>query len=153
MSALFKTSPAFRPMQLRDLETVASIERATYDYPWTRGNFRDSLHAGYSCQVIEVASAIAGYGILMVAVDEAHLLNLTVAADYQRRGWGGMLLEWFIDLARECRSRALLLEVRPSNHAGRAMYDRFGFRRIALRRGYYPAKFGREDAIVMGLPL
>ncbi|MBA2350971.1 MAG: ribosomal protein S18-alanine N-acetyltransferase [Burkholderiales bacterium] len=153
MSALFKTFPELRPMRARDVETIATIERETYEFPWTRGNFRDSLSAGYSCRVMEADAMIIAYGILLVAVDEAHLLNLTVAAAYQRRGWGSMLLDSFIDTARECRSQVLLLEVRPSNHVGRVMYDRFGFRRIALRRGYYPAKGGREDAIVMGLPL
>ncbi len=153
MSALFKTSPEFRPMRSSDVEAVASIERATYEFPWTRGNFRDSLSAEYSCRVMEVDAMIVGYGVLLVAVDESHLLNLTVAAAYQRRGFGSMLLDSFIDTARECRSHVLLLEVRPSNHIGRAMYERFGFRRIAIRRGYYPARTGREDAIVMGLPL
>lgn len=153
MSALLKNLPGMRPMQLRDVETVAAIERSTYEFPWTRGNFRDSLYAGYSCWVMEAGTAIVGYGVMMITLDEAHLLNLTVAPACQRRGWGTTMLQAFIDNARECRSRCLLLEVRPSNDGGRAMYTRFGFRRIAVRRGYYPAARGREDAIVMGLPL
>ena len=142
-----------RPMRPADVRAVAAVERDIYPHPWTLGNFRDSLQAGYSCWVMECAGALAGYGVLMVGVQEAHLLNLSVARAWQRRGFGRRLLHHFIDLARSCEAQRLFLEVRPSNTAARALYAANGFRQLYVRRGYYPADQGREDAILMGLDL
>ena len=153
MSAVLSESPALRPMRPFDIETVAAIERTVYTHPWTPGNFRDSLQAGYSCWGMECAGQIVGYGVLMIGVDEAHLLNLSVAQSWQRRGLGRLLLDHFIALARSCEMQRMLLEVRPSNVAARALYRQTGFRELAVRDGYYPAKAGREDAILMVLEL
>ena len=153
MSAQLDNLPEFRPMRTADLDRVMEIEPALYSHPWTRGNFEDSLAAGYSCWVVECNGAVAGYGVLMIGVREAHLLNLSVAVDWQRRGFGRMLLEHFMRVARASDAAQLFLEVRPSNVAARRLYVEFGFREITVRRGYYPSGRGREDAILMGIAL
>ncbi|MCW5954724.1 MAG: ribosomal protein S18-alanine N-acetyltransferase [Propionibacteriaceae bacterium] len=153
MSAQFETLPKLRPMGVADLDRVMQIEPAIYSHPWTRGNFEDSIHAGYSCWVVDCGGALAGYGVLMTGVREAHLLNLSVAAQWQGRGLGRFLLEQFILIARDSDAVQMFLEVRPSNVAARRLYANHGFREITVRRGYYPAARGREDAILMGLVL
>jgi len=145
-------------MRERDLEQVMAIESAIYSHPWTRGNFADSLRAGYECRVLRlrgerVGEDLIGYFVLMVAAGEAHLLNLSIAAARQRAGHGSGLLREAMALARNLGANSLFLEVRPSNRAAQALYTRFGFRKIAVRRGYYPARAGREDALVLTLPL
>ncbi|MGH8710270.1 MAG: ribosomal protein S18-alanine N-acetyltransferase [Burkholderiales bacterium] len=153
MSAQLKQAPLLRPMQTADLDAVMRIERKIYVHPWTRGNFRDSLNAGYSCWIYQFAQSIVGYAVMMIAADEAHLLNLSIAAMWQRQGWGKKLLQQVLDLARQHCARVMLLEVRPSNVAALGLYQSFGFKRIALRRGYYPAGPVREDAILLELRL
>jgi len=153
MSAVLKESPQLAPMREADLAEVAAAERALYTHPWTRGNFADSLRARYQCFTLRSGGALIGYFVLMVAAGEAHLLNLSVAAAHQRRGHGAALLAEIMRRAREDGARALFLEVRPSNFAAQALYQRFGFRRVGLRRGYYPAPEGREDALVLSIAL
>lgn len=153
MSAVLKDPPRLAAMREEDLEEVMAIENAIYSHPWTRGNFIDSLRAGYDCRTWRVEGELVGYFILMVAAGEAHLLNLSIAARHQRSGHGRALLREAADLARRRGARSLFLEVRPSNLAAQALYTRFGFRRIAVRRGYYPAHAGREDALVFTLAL
>jgi ribosomal-protein-alanine N-acetyltransferase len=153
MSAVLKDVPHLSPMRETDLEEVLAIENAIYSHPWTRGNFVDSLTAGYECRSLRLGAELLGYFVLMVAAQEAHLLNLSIAEAHQRRGYGSGLLHEAIDLARRLGARNVFLEVRPSNGGAQALYTRFGFRRIGTRRGYYPAHSGREDALVLTLPL
>lgn len=153
MSAQLDQLPRFRPMREADLDRVIQIEPTLYTHPWTRGNFKDSMEAGYTCRVIECAGELAGYGVLMIGMQEAHLLNLSVSARWQRKGLGRALLMHFIDVARRAEANQLFLEVRPSNRAARQLYAETGFREISVRRGYYPASAGREDAILMGCVL
>ncbi|MGN6389446.1 MAG: ribosomal protein S18-alanine N-acetyltransferase [Burkholderiaceae bacterium] len=144
------------PMGAADLDEVVAIEDAAYSHPWSRGNFADSLHSNYLCRLLRdpADGSLVGYFLMMIALDDAHLLNITVRPAAQRRGIGAMLLERAIELARECRAAILLLEVRPSNLPAIALYERRGFQRIGTRRNYYPAVGQtREDAIVMRLPL
>ncbi len=136
-----------------DLDRVMAIESSIYTHPWTRGNFLDSLKAGYCCQVMEVDGDVVAYGVLAIAAGEAHVLNISVARPCQRKGYGRALLLHFIDLSRQANALQMLLEVRESNESGRSLYASMGFRRVAVRRGYYPAVHGREDAILMGLYL
>jgi ribosomal-protein-alanine N-acetyltransferase len=140
-------------MREADLDQVMAIESVIYTHPWTRGNFGDSLRAGYECRVLRLGRELIGYFVLMAAAGEAHLLNLSVAAARQRSGHGSMLLREAAELARRLGARSLFLEVRPSNRAAQALYTRFGFRAVGVRRGYYPAHIGREDALVLTLPL
>lgn len=149
MSAQLDDTTWFRPMRPADLDRVVAIEEHLYTHPWTHGNFADSLYAGYSCWTLERFGVVVGYGVMMTAADEAHLLNLSIAVEAQRHGYGRMLLTHFMNLAREAGARSIYLEVRPSNLVARDLYRRDGFRETGIRRGYYPAHTGREDAIVM----
>ena len=153
MSAQLDLMPRYRHMTAADLDAVVAIEGAIYPHPWTRSNFSDSLAAGYQCWIVECGGKIAGYSVVMIAPEEAHLLNLSIAAPWQRRGFGREVLGFVLRVARECGAHQVLLEVRPSNEAARALYAAAGFSEIATRRDYYPAGAGREDAIVLQLEL
>lgn len=149
MSARFEIAPDYRLMTVRDLDAVMEIEREIYPHPWTRGNFSDSLDAGYYCWVAECGGAMVGYSVVMVAAGEAHLLNLSIAAPWQRRGLGRKLLKFILELARDRAAGRIFLEVRPSNTAAIALYTNAGFTQVGMRRGYYPSPGGGEDALVM----
>ena len=153
MSAQLDNLPKLRPMHAADLDRIMEIEPVIYTHPWTRGNFDDSMRVGYSCWVIDCDGVVAGYGVLMIGVREAHLLNLSVAPEWQRRGLGRSLLAHFVRIGRDSDAQQMFLEVRPSNTSARRLYADFDFRDISVRRGYYPAAGGREDAILMGLML
>ena len=153
MSAVLKDAPRLVRMQDSDLAEVMAIESAIYSHPWTRGNFGDSLRAGYQCWTWRLGSELLGYFILLVAAGEGHLLNLSVAAARQRAGHGSELLKEAMQLARDRGAQRIFLEVRPSNLAAKALYERFGFREVSVRRSYYPAHEGREDALVLTLAL
>lgn len=153
MSAVLRPAPRFEPMDEADLRPVIEIEKAIYEFPWTLVNFRDSLRAGYGCWVYRDQGQLVGYAVLMLAAGEAHLLNLSVAAHAQRRGHGRSLLEHVVGIARERGTKTLFLEVRPTNVVGQRLYAGYGFRQIGVRRGYYPARRGREDALVLALEL
>ena len=153
MSAVLRPSLSFEPMRESDLRAVLEIEEKLYEFPWTHGNFRDSLRAGYTCWVAREGRRVIGYAVLMLAAGEAHLLNLSIAAASQRRGHGRSLLHNVIALAREHKTKVLFLEVRPTNEVGQRLYAACGFRQVGVRRGYYPARKGREDALVLALDL
>ena len=153
MSALLDTLPRYRRMTAGDLDAVMAIERSIYAHPWTRGNFSDSLTAGYHCWIVECGRDIAGYTVVAVAAEEAHLLNLSIAGPLQRRGLGRELLSFVQKLARDYAARSILLEVRPSNVAALALYAAAGFAEAGVRKGYYPDGDGREDAVVLELRL
>jgi len=153
MSAQLDLVPRYRRMTAADIDAVIAIEGAIYPYPWTRGNFSDALAAGYHCWMVVCGGESVGYVVVLVAAGEAHLLNLSVAGPWQRRGLGRELLNYVLKLARDTGAGKILLEVRPSNRAAIALYSSAGFAEIALRRGYYPAGSGREDAIVLQLDL
>ncbi|OGA36030.1 MAG: ribosomal-protein-alanine N-acetyltransferase [Betaproteobacteria bacterium RIFCSPLOWO2_12_FULL_64_23] len=153
MSAVLKPVIELCPMVEADLPEVMAIENAVYAFPWTPGNFRDSLAAGYGCWIYVRAGELIGYAVLMPVADEAHLLNLSIAANCQRQGYGSLLLQRLCEVARGHGTRLIVLEVRPSNAAGLRLYERHGFQRIGLRRDYYPAPAGREDALIFSLPL
>jgi ribosomal-protein-alanine N-acetyltransferase len=149
-----QAEPWHRAMQVADLERVLVLEASAYSHPWSRGNFVDSLAAGYDIDLrLTAPDVLIGYFVALRGVAETHLLNLTVAPAWQRRGHARALLA---RLAGQCRSRAdeaLWLEVRESNAPARALYRSEGFEEVGLRRGYYPADRGREDAVVMRLGL
>jgi ribosomal-protein-alanine N-acetyltransferase len=153
MSAVLQPAPQLLPMTEADLPEVCAAENAIYSHPWTRGNFADSLRAGYLCRTWRSDGVLAGYFVLLVAAGEAHLLNLSIAAEWQRKGHGSALLREAMRIGRAAGARNLFLEVRPSNAAAKALYERFGFHQVSLRRGYYPAPGGREDALVLALAL
>lgn len=154
MSAVLKPgAPRLVPMTEADLPAVLVIENDIYEFPWTRGNFRDSLDAGYSSWLYRHGDRLLGYAVVMIALDEAHLLNLSIARADWRRGHGQALLERVAGAAREHGATSMFLEVRPTNVAGRTLYAVAGFRQVGVRRGYYPARGGREDALVLSRKL
>lgn len=141
-------------MTVRDLDAVVAVETRAYSWPWSRGNFVDTLAAGHIAEVLEDRDAgLLGYFVAMTGVDELHLLNLTVAPEWQGRGHGTALLDAVAGHGRDRGLAALWLEVRQSNHRARALYARRGFAEVGVRRDYYPAAGRREDAVVMRLAL
>ncbi|MCH9670962.1 MAG: ribosomal protein S18-alanine N-acetyltransferase [Gammaproteobacteria bacterium] len=142
-----------RPMRERDLPDVHGVESAAYEFPWSENVFRDCIRAGYSCWVLIYEDAICGYGIMSAVAGEAHILNLCIGPHVQRRGLGEQLLRHLCSVAAEHKTDTVLLEVRPSNHTALRLYERHGFGRIGIRRGYYPDAGGREDAFVLALRL
>ena len=153
MSAQLKPNLSLRPMQIDDLDMIMQIEPTIYTHPWTRGNFSDSLNSGYSAWVLESEGKMIGYALMMMVIDEAHLLNLSIAKPQQKQGLGRYLLEHMLKIAKKHKATNMFLEVRPSNTSARALYENMGFCEMAVRRGYYPATNGREDAVLMGLAL
>jgi [ribosomal protein S18]-alanine N-acetyltransferase len=155
MSAVLRDERLLLPMTVQQLDAVLAIELKAYAFPWTRGNFIDSLAAGYTAQVLYGAQGeLLGYFIAMDGVDELHLLNITVAPAAQGLGHARFMLDELCALGRARGAHQIWLEVRGSNLRARSIYERYGFRHIGLRRGYYPASrdeypSGREDAIVM----
>lgn len=143
----------FSPMQPDDLDWVAAQDQLLYPFPWSAGNFSDSIAAGYGCWIMREGVQCCGYAILMMVVDEAHILNISVAPTHQRRGLGRRLLSHLQDVARLAGGRRMFLEVRPSNLPALALYQRAGFETIGRRKGYYPAPGGREDGLVMSVLL
>lgn len=141
------------PMAETDVDEVSAAEQRTYEFPWSRGNFTDSLKAGHSAWVCRQQGTLVGYGLLLMAVDEAQLLNLTVLPEFQGQGLGSELLAHLQRVAGNHGARRMFLEVRQSNAAALALYRRFRFTEIGRRRGYYAARDGREDALVLGCDL
>jgi len=153
MVAVLSPRLTVRAMKRDDLAHVEAIETASYPFPWTRGIFQDCLRVGYTCRVLLDGEARCGYGIVSIALEEAHLLNLCIHPDRRREGLAATLLEHLINEALLHRASRLFLEVRPSNAAAVALYRSRGFRVIGRRPGYYPDRNGREDAVVMVLHL
>lgn len=137
-----------RPMRPTDLTTVMTVETRAYTHPWTENIFRDCLRVGYQCWVLEIAEQLSGYAVLTVAVGEAHLLNLCIDPERQGQGFGRRLLQRMLGMAEELQADTVFLEVRESNTAARALYESMGFCQVGLRRDYYPAAKGQEDAVI-----
>ncbi len=140
-------------MSYDDLAVISRIEPTIYSHPWTLGNFKDSLNAGYSGWVMEIAGDIVGYALVMLVLDEAHLLNLSVVKPFQGQGLGRILLAHMIAISQRHQAANMFLEVRVSNTKAIALYESMGFCEMGIRRNYYPTKTGREDAVLMGLAL
>jgi ribosomal-protein-alanine N-acetyltransferase len=143
------------PVQLHELDRLLAIETVAYPFPWSRGNFVDSLAAGYLARKrVDDQGRWLGYMVAMAGVDETHLLNLTVAPPFQRQGHARAMLDELVRWSLDRAAVRLWLEVRESNHRAQALYRRYGFRELGLRRGYYPAgPAGREIAVVMSLEI
>lgn len=138
-------------MREDDLEDVHAIECSSYQFPWSQSIFRDCLRVGYCCRILQRDGHTEAYGIMSVAGDESHILNLCVRATSQRGGLGRALLEHLLQVAREHHCHTVLLEVRPSNDAALRLYEGMGFSRVGLRRAYYPGRNGREDALILAI--
>ena len=155
MSAVLNNPRAdgLRPMVMDDLDEVVDIENAIYDHPWTTGIFTDCLHIGYCCWVIQEQQQVIAYSIMSVAVQEAHLLTIVVDPDKQGQGYGRRLLHHMLMLAKSHHANTMYLEVRVSNQIAQQLYLDEGFNEIGMRPDYYPAKVGREDALIMAKEL
>tara|TARA_R110002073_G_scaffold18299_2_gene67885 strand:+ start:2294 stop:2755 length:462 start_codon:yes stop_codon:yes gene_type:complete len=153
MNSLLQQMPLIRNMRPSDLNQVVCIEREIFLFPWSLGNFADSIETGYFCQVLEQSDTLFGYGVMITGPDEAHILTIGIAANWQKKGWGSKLLQHFIQLAKQQNKKTILLDVRESNLGATNLYKQTGFKQIAIRKDYYPAMCGREDAIVMELLL
>jgi ribosomal-protein-alanine N-acetyltransferase len=144
---------AIRPMTEADVAGVFAVERASYQFPWSEGIFRDCLRVGYVCRVLALGSQIIGYGVMSVGAGEAHILNLCVAHAHRCRGLGRRMLAHLLDRGAASGMSEAFLEVRPSNTAAIRLYQAIGFEQVGMRRGYYQAVGGREDAAVLRLSL
>jgi [ribosomal protein S18]-alanine N-acetyltransferase len=153
MSAAVHPRTEIRLMQPADLKSVAAVERAAYQYPWSLGIFRDCLLAGYYCLVLDVGGSVTGYGIMSVAAGEAHLLNLCVHPSAHRLGYGRRLLSALMLRAVDSGSDRVFLEVRPSNEIALRLYSSVGFEQVGIRPAYYQAENGREDAVILAATL
>lgn len=137
-----------RPMRLDDLSGVVAIEQAAFSHPWSRKLYESALDS-YQCHVLERNGEHLGHVVMQYILDEAHLLNIVVAVQQQGQGLGGYLLNFALQQARERSCNSCFLEVRESNTAAYALYERYGFNEIDRRRNYYPTAAGHEDALVM----
>ena len=144
----------FEPLRPERLDAVLRVELQVYPHPWSRANFTDAIQSGYQAQMLLADDTLLGYFVAMKGVDEVHLLNLTVALDYQRQGWAQTMLDALALWSRGQGVQWLWLEVRVGNARAMSVYEAHGYRRVGLRKAYYPADQGqREDAIVMSLHL
>lgn len=154
MSAVVQPGePRIRAMLPMDVRAVMAIELAEYPFPWTARIFSDCLRIGYCCRIAEIDGQLAGYGIMSSGAGEAHILNVCVAGIFQRRGLGRTLMLHLLDEAEILGVETVFLEVRESNPVAMRLYESLGFNRVGKRKDYYPAQGGREDAIIMALPL
>jgi ribosomal-protein-alanine N-acetyltransferase len=142
-------SVEIRPMHELDVPVIVVIERAAYQFPWSEGIFRDCLRVGYVCRVVEVEGDMAGYGIMSIGAGEAHILNVCIRDEYRCRGFARRMLVYLLERARSAGMFEAFLEVRPSNTAAARLYHSMGFEQVGVRRGYYQAAEGREDAAVL----
>jgi [ribosomal protein S18]-alanine N-acetyltransferase len=151
--------PDIVPMTRQDVDAVMRIEQAAYTFPWTHGNFIDSLAAGHLCEMLCDTQllphrSVLGYFVVLPGFEEMHLLNLTVRPSEQGMGLGRLLLAAIVRRCQRVAAQALWLEVRRGNHRARQIYERFGFETLGLRKGYYPQALGaREDALLMRLKI
>jgi [ribosomal protein S18]-alanine N-acetyltransferase len=132
-----------------DVPTVVGIERSAYQFPWSEGIFRDCLRVGYVCRVVDADGDMGGYGIMSVGAGEAHILNVCMREEYRGRGYARKMLLYLMDRARAAGMYEAFLEVRPSNTVAARLYHSMGFEQVGIRRGYYQATVGREDAAVL----
>ena len=142
-----------RVMQEADLGAVYAIEQSAYEFPWTKAIFEQTIQSTKYAVVMESQQKIIGYGVVSYVVGEAELLNLCIDPAYQGKGQGAVLLEHLVDNATELGNKDMYLEVRESNLSALHIYEKCGFNEIGRRKNYYPAKSGREDAVLMALPL
>ena len=136
-----------------DIPVVAAIEKAAYQFPWSEGIFRDCLRVGYTCRVVTSANRLIGYGVMSVGAGEAHILNLCIDEGFRCQGIGRRMLDYLLDKGAAAGMSEAFLEVRPSNTAAIRLYLSLGFDQVGMRRGYYQALGGREDAAVLKLAL
>ena len=143
----------FRAMTPFDIPGVAAVEKASYQFPWSEGIFRDCLRVGYLCRVAECDGEVVAYGIVAMGAGEAHVLNICVGELVRGRGIGRQMLMLLLERSSQAGMQDVFLEVRPTNMHAIALYQSVGFIEVGRRRGYYQAVDGREDALVLKLSI
>ena len=138
-----------RTMAYTDLKQVIAVEQKAYPHPWTLGIFRDCLRIGYNAWVMTLDNKVIGHGIVMLSPGEAHILNICIDPEYQRKGLGRHLLRHLVKKSNQTDIDMILLEVRRSNIKAQSLYHSEGFHELGVRKAYYPADNGREDAIIL----
>ena len=146
-------SISFRAMTREDLQQVTAIEQRSTPHPWRESHFADSIKSGYQCLVAELDGKVIGHAVMMIAIDQADLLIITIDEAFQGKGYGQQLLNQVMTVASDNQCHTLLLEVRRSNNKAFNLYLNTGFSEIGIRRDYYPAGEKREDAIIMAMDL
>jgi len=141
------------PLTSEDIPSVLEIEKQVYDFPWSQQIFKDCLFAGYSNWGLIKDKQLIGYALLSIAVEEAHILNICISPRFQKMGYATKFVQELFNIAREKQAANMFLEVRPTNEAAVRLYGRLGFKEVGRRKGYYPAKEGREDALVLSYHL
>lgn len=149
MSAVVDNKPHIRTMGRRDIDAVLGIERAAYDFPWSANIFGECLKVGYVCRVCLNGAGLAGYGIMSVGAGECHIMNLCVHPEQTGNGYGSLLMADLLNIARRSNAHMAFLEVRTSNRRAHLLYQHLGFNEVGIRKNYYPALKGREDAYVL----
>ena len=137
-----------RTMTYADLKLVIDIEERAYSHPWTIGIFRDCIRVGYNCWACLLGNSVIGYGVVMLAAGEAHILNICVDPEYQGHGYGRKILRHLVMRCSTTDIDMVILEVRRSNSHAKRLYQSEGFHELGIRKDYYPADEGREDAII-----
>ena len=138
-----------RTMGYTDLKQVIEVEHRAYPHPWTIGIFRDCLRFGYNAWVMTLDQSVIGYGVVMLSPGEAHILNICIDPEYQGKGLGRYLLRHLVKRSNQTDVDMILLEVRRSNYGAQQLYLSEGFHELGVRKAYYPAAEGREDAIIL----
>ena len=153
MSAVVKPEVRLRPMRDTDVSALMEVETEAYHFPWTAGIFHDCLRVGYSCWVVSQHNPVDSYGIMTVGAGECHILNVCVRPALQSSGLGRFMMDHLLELAGEYKADTAFLEVRPSNKPAIHLYESMGFNQVGVRRDYYPAAQGREDALILAKTL
>ncbi len=138
----------FRRMDISDIDTVMRVEAQVYEHPWTEKIFKDCIRVGYECWLTSIDHEVVGYAVISIAAGESHILNLSVAKDFQDQGIGKRIIQFLVNIAKTKKAKVIMLEVRPSNVPAIHCYSASGFNEIGSRKGYYPAANGREDALL-----
>lgn len=154
MSAVINhPAESYRLMTQHDLLAVLEIENRSYEFPWSEGIFHDCMRFGYSSWVVEHDGKLVAYAVMSMAVQECHILNICVNPELQGQGIGRRFLHELLIIAQARKTDTIFLEVRPSNVQALSLYFSEGFNEIGVRKDYYPAKIGREDAVILAKTL
>jgi len=138
----------FQNMTEGDIEDVLIVENLSHRNPWSEGIFKDCLRVGYYCPMFKNDDEIIAYGVMSSVANEAHVFNICVAINFRGQGWGMKMMQHLLDVAKEKEAKSAFLEVQPSNEVAIELYNKLGFLEVGIRKDYYPAKNGREDALI-----
>ncbi|MEX0446310.1 ribosomal protein S18-alanine N-acetyltransferase [Xenorhabdus sp. SGI246] len=136
-----------------DLPVAFQIEQASHAFPWSEKTFYSNQGERYLNYKITLNDQMIGFAIVQCVLDEATLFNIAIRPEYQSQGHGKTLLKYLVDVLPHKQINTLWLEVRRSNRSAVRLYEDLGFNEVSIRKNYYPTATGKEDAIIMALPL